>query len=259
VLITGRDANAIWYRILFTESPAGYGWVRAEYVQVNPAAEIPIVEHGSGGSAVVLQKINVRSGPGAAFDSLGVLNPNDVVPVLGRDAGGSWVQIEFPGAPDGTGWGASEFMQIENIEALPVIGEPPSNAADEEEASAAVTWIAHADGDSMQAPLFQIQLGPQNAGAFQASGDVSAPQGDAEDWFSFQVDAVAITIELSCPNGAIQAELWNNSASSAESPACGKLLRMEGARNSAYLLRLFKPDIGEPGYSNYLLKVAVVR
>ena len=48
---------------------------------------------GSGVSGLVIQKINVRNGPAATFESLGVLNPNDVVFITGKDPSGAWIQI----------------------------------------------------------------------------------------------------------------------------------------------------------------------
>ena len=68
VQIIGKDASGSWYQIIYADSGTGHGWVRAEYVQVNAPAEIPLVENvagnGSGVSGLVIQKINVRNGPG---------------------------------------------------------------------------------------------------------------------------------------------------------------------------------------------------
>ena len=56
------------------------------------------------------------------YDSLGVLSPNDVVFITGKDPSGAWMQIEFANAPDGKGWVASEFLKVDNLDSLPVIG-----------------------------------------------------------------------------------------------------------------------------------------
>ena len=76
VQIIAKDASGSWYQIVYAESQNGSGWIRAEYVQVDAAAQIQVIEAGAGsGSAVsglVLQKINVRQGPASSFDSLGV-------------------------------------------------------------------------------------------------------------------------------------------------------------------------------------------
>ena len=127
VQVIGKDASGSWYQIIYAESEAGKGWVRAEFVQVNAPAEIPLVETTSGsGSAVsglVIQKVNVRNGPGIEYELLGVLNSNDVVFITGKDPSGAWIQIEFANAPDGKGWVTAEFLQMGNIETVPIIGD----------------------------------------------------------------------------------------------------------------------------------------
>ena len=125
VQVIGRDASGSWYQVLYAESETGKGWVRAEYVQVNAGDEIRLVETASGSgriSGMVIQKVNVRSGPGTEYELLGTLNPNDLVFIIGRDAGNKWIQIEFAGAPDGKGWVTAEFLQVADIESVPQIG-----------------------------------------------------------------------------------------------------------------------------------------
>lgn len=74
VQVIGKDASGSWYQISYINSK---GWVRAEYVQVNATVEIPVIRSvtgsGSGMSGLVIQKINVRGGPGINYEALGVL------------------------------------------------------------------------------------------------------------------------------------------------------------------------------------------
>ena len=263
VQIIGRDASGSWYRIIFAESETGYGWIRAEYVQVDASAEIPLVENvtgnGSRVSGLVLQKINVRKGPGTNYESLGALNPNDVVVVTGKDPDGAWMQIEFTNAPDGKGWAASEFLQVDKPDSLPVvdsagqIAETPSSAVftPTETALSAIQ-----DGDSMQAPLAKAFFSSAGMGALQVSGDVSAPGGDTEDWVQFISTGKVITIQVTCSSDTLNIELWSNSILEKDlSPACGNKQAVTITPNHNYFLRLSEAIAIEFHYTHYILSL----
>jgi len=264
VQIIGRDASGSWYQIIYTESEAGKGWVRAEYAQVEAPAEIPLVETTSGsGSAVsglVIQKINVRNGPGIVYEMLGVLNPNDVVFITGRNPGGAWLQIEFASAPDGKGWVTAEFLQVGNIESLPLIGgevEETATPANVTETPNIVTVSAMQDGDSMQTPLAVTVFSPTGSRALQVSGDVSAPDGDAEDWIQFTAYGGIVAIQTACSNNTLHTELWNNGKPvDGFSHSCEDKSLVTVAPNSSYFLRLSQ---NETGYTNYILSVEEIR
>lgn len=267
VQIIGKDASGSWYQIIYTDSPTGIGWVRAEYAQVNAPAEIPVIESESGsGSAVsglVIQKINVRSGPGTTYETLGELNPNDVVFITGKDPSGAWIQIEYANAPDGKGWAASEFLQIDDAASLPVIGETektPQASDGIAGTPAAVILPAMQDGDSMAAPLAKVTISPAGARAFQVNGDVSAPEGDTEDWIEFNSYSGTVEVQVLCSNSALQVELWNNGTSVEDlSFTCGEERVLSLTPNSAYSLRLSNPVTNESRYTKYTLRVKAVR
>jgi uncharacterized protein YraI len=265
VQVIGRDESGSWYQIIYAESETGKGWVRAEYAQVNIPAEIQLVEttagSGLGVSGLVIQKINVRSGPGTEYESLGILNPNDVVFITGKDAGNTWMQIEFASAPDGKGWVAMEFLQVGNIEAVPLIGV----AADETAMPVNTTPdiiadSAMPDGDSMQAPLAVVFFSPTTLRALQVNGDVSAPNGDVEDWIQFSTAGEIIEIEVTCPGNTLRAELWKD-----EKPvndfflSCGDKSLVTVTSNSIYFLQLAESSANEPGYTNYNLSIKSIR
>ncbi len=217
VQIIGRDASTSWYQIIYASAPNGSGWIRAEYVQVNVAAEIPVIESVSGGgvgvSGLVIQKINVRSGPGTTFDTLGELNPNDVVFISGRDESGAWMQIEFANSADGKGWAALEFLKVENVDSLPVIetASPTSDAAENMNTPQANGFSsAMPDGDSMEAPLANINFSPLGTRTVQIEGSVSSLSGDIEDWVQFTSYTNRIAIHLFCSGETLQVELISN-------------------------------------------------
>jgi len=258
VQVIGRDESGSWYQIIYAESEAGKGWVRAEYVQVNAPAEIPLVEttssSGTAVSGLIIQKINVRNGPGTEYESLGVLNSNDVVFITGKDSSSAWIQIQFATAPDGKGWVTAEFLQVENLESVPAIGETFEVAATP--TPGAVVISAMQDGDSMLAPLIAADFSPTGSRALQVNGKVSTP-GDAEDWIQFTTYNEAVSIEVKCSGNTLRIELRNH-----EKPvdnfllSCGDKLAVDIMPNSNYFLRLIQ---NEPGYTNYALSMEVIR
>ncbi|MDO8753217.1 MAG: SH3 domain-containing protein [Anaerolineales bacterium] len=264
VQVIGKDASGSWYQIIYTDSRIG--WVRAEYVQVNASAQIPVIKSGTGNesglSGLVIQKINVRNGPGTTYDALGVLNPNDVVFMTGKSSSGAWIQIEYTNAPDGKGWAASEFLKIEDADSLPVIGETGASQqapTDIVGTPAVIILPAMQDGDSMGAPLAKVRIGPGSTRAFQVNGDVSAPEGDAEDWVEFNSYSEVVVIQVSCSGSALNVELWNNGARVDDLLlTCGEERVLSIFPNNAYVLRLFNPASNEFRYTKYILNIEAV-
>lgn len=266
VQIVGREETGTWFQILYAGSPTGTGWVRAEFLQVQSPAEIQVRDvaagFGSGVNGLVISGINVRSGPGTEFESLGVLTPKDVVLVVGRDESGTWLQFLFSTSPDGTGWGALEFMQVNDLDALPVI----TVAGEDEDDAAAVDvpqenpQIALQDGDTRDAPLVYEHLTPGGVGALQVSGSVSAPEGDVEDWVAFSSDKTGVTIQLACEPDLLLVELWQGgTVQEAFSIPCGdgRFLKIEP--DMIYSLRLTNPETGSPQFVRYVVKIEASR
>ena len=70
------------------------------------------------------QQINVRSGPGRSYDTVGILGVGQWVPALGRTPGGDWIQIAFPGAPGGVAWVYAYLTDVTGE--LPIVEPPPT-------------------------------------------------------------------------------------------------------------------------------------
>ena len=261
VQITGRDASGSWYQIVYAESQTGEGWIRAEYVQVNDAAAIPLVglESGSGSkvSGMVIQKVNVRSGPGVGFELLGVLNANDLVFITGQDSGGEWIQIEFASAPDGKGWVTAEFLQADELENVHRIGatiEETPTVIIETPTPAMFARTAAQDGDSMQSPMTKTVFSVTGSRALQVQGDVSALDGDTEDWIQFISREGDVLIQVLCPNDSLRVELWNHKKPVGVYP-CGETSLANVVPGSDYFLRLVQNGTG---YTSYALHLEVV-
>lgn len=260
VQIIGQDATGTWYRIIYAESTSGSGWVRSEYVQVNASAEIPVIlpstGSGSGVSGLVIQRINIRSGAGANFESLGFLEQNDVVLVTGRDASGLWLQIEFSDSPDGIGWASAEFLQVEDIESLPVIGDTVETGNTEIETPQSVNIPAAADGDSKQEPLAKVVFVPGGIRTLQLESDLSAPEGDFEDWIEFSSSGMGVVIQLSCSSGVLQVELQETgSVLETFIISCGSSQFLSTISDKSYLLRLTLPPADGFQVLHYRLKI----
>lgn len=68
--------------------------------------------------------LNVRSGPGANYDILGVLLLGQQAEIIGRNSDATWWQIKFAGAKQGYGWVSAQFAQTSNIGNVPIVNAP---------------------------------------------------------------------------------------------------------------------------------------
>lgn len=253
IQIIGKESSGNWFKIIYNEST---GWVRTEFVQVESSDNIAVVEiesgSGSNRSGVVISGINVRSGAGTEFESIGVLTPKDVVIILGKDSSGAWMQINFQG---NLGWVATEFLQIENIEQIPIIEAAQNTpvAPVINETPIVVMQIANVDNDSIQSPFAKLFF--EENKVLQITGEVSAPQGDNEDWVEFSSASAKILIEASCTNTGLQVELWRAGAVvETFSSICENDFVISVSENESYTFRIF---ISEVSFIKYGLKIKV--
>lgn len=95
-----------------------------------PTVSLPTVTGSPQGPTVNVRRdsdqdsINVRSGPSAKYDIIGVLIVGQTVPARGRTPGGDWIQIFYPGVPDSTGWVYSPLVSISG--SIPIVEPPPT-------------------------------------------------------------------------------------------------------------------------------------
>lgn len=279
VQIVGKDAAAGWYMILYPDAPGGTGWVTAQYINVIQGEDqIPVVigvptqgaapnaTPGSGATGVILQQVNVRKGPGTEFDALGTLNPKDVVALIGKDPSGAWLQVQFTGAPDGVGWVAASFVEATGAEAIPIVGSAGEIVGTTTPAPTATLLTptpgaAIQDNDSAQAPATSANLSSAGTRALIYSSDLSAPQGDAQDWIGFTLQGSDVLISFSCMgNAALDIELTQDGApvAGADGLACSasRLLHLVAAK--AYILRISIPaEDPAPAYVRYSVRIEI--
>ncbi len=258
--IIGKDVAGNWWLINYPPAPEGKGWVTAEFIATTTTPDVPVI--GEGVSAVIQQQLNVRSGPGTSFNSLGTLNAKDVVSLTGKDSGGAWLQIDFAAGPDGKGWVNAAFVQATGVDSLPIVAEgnvvvgtgTPTNAPT---LSAPVAAPAPNDGDSPSAPAVKVTLSATGTKSFQYSSDVSSPVGDAEDWIQFTPSTGAVLIELKCEgSGSYVAEV-SVEGGAPQSLVCGKIILIPTVPNAAHAIRFQSAPTGDLQYTRYTVFVSL--
>jgi uncharacterized protein YraI len=263
VQILNKDSRGEWYQILYPSAPQGRGWVAAQFVQIAAGTEVPLeaTPTPAGPTGRVMQRLNVRSGPGTTFDSLGLLEADTTVSLTGKNTTASWFQIDYPAGPEGRGWVTAQYVQADAADDLPVLddyGTPVTPGAAETPSGLATTLTAtvgpaFADEDSRAAPAVRVNFSAAGTHQFIYSSQVSAPEGDAEDWVEFTPYAAGgrdarLLFSLSCSgNGALTVELWQGgfSLSGWGTLECGdleKLITLSAGRS--YQIRL-TPVAGE--------------
>jgi uncharacterized protein YraI len=224
VQVTARDSRGAWYQILYPSAPQGRGWVASQYVTIASGAVVPLDATPTpvGLTGRVIQRLNVRSGPGTSFDSLGLLEPGVVVSLTGKNTTASWFQIDYPDGPGDRGWVTSQYVQTDAAAELPVLddygnevtpgaaGTPPGPVM----SPTPTVGPAFADGDSSVNPAIRVIFSVTGTHRFLYSSQVSIPQGDAEDWVAFTPYSLSginahLNISLSCTgNGTLTVDLW---------------------------------------------------
>jgi len=268
VEIIGQDPGGSWWQILYPAGTQEKGWVTAQYVTSGSTPEVPVIGGDSanpndGNVAIVQQQLNVRSGPGADFNSVGTLNPQDVARLIGKDANGAWLQIEFASGPDGKGWISAAFVQAKGVESLPILTESGAvvgtgTPMDTPQPPTPTLIPAPVDGDSAQSPAVKIILSATGSRSFQYSGDVSSPDGDHEDWIQFTPFTQTTLLNLDCFGIAtLTLEVLQNSIS-VQNLTCGEKVVVNTTPGSIYLVHIESNSLGGLQYARYILQVVSI-
>ena len=270
VEITGKDPGGNWWQINYLHPDAvdGKGWVTAQYITTPSTVDVPIIggmqaDPTSGNAAVVQQQINVRSGPGTGFNSLGTLNPQDVLLLTGKDPNGAWLQIAFEAGPEGKGWVNAAFVQAQGVENLPIIAESglvvgtgtPTGIPPTPTPTVIPAWE---DKDSLESPIASVTFEPAGTQTFIYNGDLSVPQGDPEDWIAFQPSDRAVFVRLECKGSAtLEIQLLENGLPSNTNIQCGiKMEELAVNADANYVLHLkVAPYTTVLQYTNYILTI----
>lgn len=264
----GKDPGGNWWQILYEQGVDGKGWVTTQYVTTANADAIPVIgadpaDPNSGNVAIVQQQINVRSGPGTSFNSLGTLNAQDAVTLTGKDANGAWLQIAFTAGPDGKGWINAAFVRAQGVENLPIVTEAgqvvgtgtPTGIPPTATPTIIPAWE---DQDAQSSPVASIVFEPNGTHAFIYNGNVSSPQGDAEDWIQFKPYNSIILLSIACTDGTLlEAEIFEDGVLMNNSVTCGdQSKRMTVKTGSNYLVHVYiSPSTDTLRIVHYTIKI----
>jgi len=72
------------------------------------------------------EQINVRSGPGTEYPTVGVLIAGEQAAAKGVSAGGLWYQIVYAGVEGGLAWVYAPLVTPFDIISLPIVEPPPT-------------------------------------------------------------------------------------------------------------------------------------
>lgn len=75
--------------------------------------------------AIAITDLNIRSGPGMAYSTIGLLRAGQTAEVTGLSPDGGWWQIKFSGAADGHGWVSAKYVTAQNVSNIPLVQAPP--------------------------------------------------------------------------------------------------------------------------------------
>ena len=145
-----------------------------------PTGSIPTVTGTpSGPMAVVVPgnepQVNLRSGPGALYDRVGVLLIGQKVPAKGRSPLGEWILVEYPGVPGGTAWVYALYVQIVPPAQLPIVEPPPTP-----------TPVQTATIDPTLAAKFVVTLEPTRLPTFTPPPPLAIPTFTTESNFALR-------------------------------------------------------------------------
>ena len=270
VWIIGKNTNGNWYQIYFDfpNGDHGEGWGSANYISTDSKPNVPVTSGGSPSTedrtnGETTQQINVRTGPGIAFDSLGMLNLGSSVVLTGKIPDGTWLEIEYDIGVEGKGWVFATYVQSDEIEGLPIVAEAAEQATELAATAEPVYTPAPEDGDSSEEPAISVIFSATNSRAFNYSSDLSSPDGDFEDWVAFHPnsteDRVNLLIDLDCEgNGNLYVELWQGGIMLNEwgELKCGDSdYALSMFQGETYQFRLFSKFSRSLKYISYKLQV----
>ena len=282
IQIVGKDPGENWWQILYPETGEageaneGKGWVTAQYVSTASKPEVPVIG-GDGSSAgnpnvalaalaVIQEQLNVRSGPGTSFNSLGTLNPQDVVTLSGKDSNGAWLQIEYPAGPEGKGWINAAFAQAQGVENLPIVSNAgqvigTGTPMDTPLPPTPTVVPAPSDNDSAQAPAVDVVFTASGTHSLQFSSDLSYPSGDSDDWIQFAPFTTSVILELACTgNGLLVLEMLQNNQPVPNwvNMSCGQGKAITTQAGIAYQLHVRATASGDFHYTQFTIKITSV-
>lgn len=140
--VLGRSEDDQWWAVRMPISFAkdGIGWVPKLYTSASNAGNVPEIKTpnlpnnitpaapASGAPALITREpLNVRTGPGNEYTSLGQVPRGAILGVVGISQDGEHYVVNIPMTidPSGQGWVPARFVRAENVSNVPVVQPPP--------------------------------------------------------------------------------------------------------------------------------------
>jgi hypothetical protein len=134
-----------------------------------PTGSIPTVTGTPTGAIATVRTdmgepfLNVRSGPGALYEKIGVLLPGQSVPARGQSPKGEYILVEYPGVPGGVGWVSANYVVVTGG-TPPVVELPPT-----------ITPAVTATFDPTLAAQFIVTIEPTRMPTFTEPAPIQVP------------------------------------------------------------------------------------
>jgi heat shock protein HslJ/uncharacterized protein YraI len=140
--VIGESEDEEWWAVRLPTSLAddGTGWVPKVYTAASNAGNVPTIKTpklpknitpaapGSGAASLITREpLNVRSGPGTNYPSLGKVGIGTIMAVVGVSPDREYYLVNIPLEVDrsGRGWIAARYVRTENVSNVPVVPPPP--------------------------------------------------------------------------------------------------------------------------------------
>ncbi len=148
IIETSNDGQ--WFQVccpLGTSESSIQSWISVEFIDIapqpatlatvatttnsTPGVSAPVTTDNSGiGATVTSALVNVRSGPGTSYATVGQVGEQTQIRITGRNEAGSWWRICCPLGVPAESWISAELVtlavfQVEAMTQAPVIAVPP--------------------------------------------------------------------------------------------------------------------------------------
>jgi uncharacterized protein YraI len=141
--VLGQSEDGEWWAVRLPTSLAsdGIGWIPKLYTAASNVAGVPEIKTpalpknitpaapGSGAPSLVTREpLNVRSGPGNQYPSLGKVSIGTILAVAGVSPDREYYVVNVPLEIDrsGRGWVPARYVRAENVSNMPVVQPPPA-------------------------------------------------------------------------------------------------------------------------------------
>jgi uncharacterized protein YraI len=84
--------------------------------------------------------LNIRSGPGEEYESVGTLAFGEQIAIIGRSEDSAWWVVPAQGAPNNQGWISASYVNAQNAENVPVIPPPAPAPTSSDSEITGILW-----------------------------------------------------------------------------------------------------------------------